>query len=363
MKRAAIQYATDHSPLYELSSHKRMCVLLKCTMADLSVIRRDKGAMYSRFETKDRYQSSLPALLHKSRPVQAPQAVLAKVQARLMELLSRIELPPYLHSARRNCSYKTNAAEHVFGHSVAKIDVKKFYESTRASYIFRYYRDVLKCTPDIAHRLTEITCLEKRLPTGSPLSPIMSFLAYREMFDELYKLAGDMGLKMTVYVDDVVVSGPGKASGFIEPAKGIIGTFGLRAHKFSVIAAGAPIVITGVHQDARGSTVPSGRHRKIRALKEEYKNATSDERRVTYLKALVGQYREAGDFIVNSRANAMVYQRLLDKFPAALKASKKRRKGARVARGRRRSAQPQASTAKVAVRTKPVFVPDTSTTI
>jgi RNA-directed DNA polymerase len=345
MKRATIQYATDHSPLYELSSRRRMCVLLKCTMADLSTIRRTKTALYSRFETRDRYQSSLAALAHKPRPVQAPQAVLAKVQARLMELLSRIELPAYLHSARRHCSYKTNAAQHAFGHSVAKIDVKKFYESTRASYVFRYYREVLKCSPDVAHRLTEITCLDKRLPTGSPLSPIMSFLAYREMFDELHNLAQEMGLKMTVYVDDVVVSGPGKASAFIEPAKKIIGTFGLRAHKFSVIAAGAPIVITGVHQDAKGSTVPSGRHRKIRALKEEYRNARTDERRIIYLKALVGQYREAADFIVNSRAHAMVYQRLLDKFPEALKASKKRRKkGGVIARTRPRVAQPKALT-------------------
>lgn len=328
-----IQYSVQASPLYRLSSRKRMLGILKMTVAESAALRRKKA--YNLFQTADKYRSELPALKHKARHIQSPEAVLKRVQARLAKLLVRIELPDYLHSARKGCSYKSNARAHAFGHSVARIDIKKFYERAHVSHIHRYFLDVLKCSQDVAHRLAEIVSLDKRLPTGSPASPIMSFLAYRPMFDELHALAISMELTMTVYVDDVVVSGPGFASRFIQPAQAIIAKYDLCAHKFSTSCAGQPIIITGLQQTAHGESAPPSRFRKIRALETELRRTTDVEHQAVLLKALIGQYREGRELIPNALSHANRYQRTLDGLPAGvrLKSSRRPKRGSSESHG------------------------------
>lgn len=324
-----VQYAIKDSPLYRLSSRKRMLSILKMTADESSFIRRKRT--YNLFDTPDKYKSDLPALKHKPRHIQSPEAVLKRVQARMADLLVRIELPDYLHSARKGRSYKSNARVHPFGHSVAKVDIKKFYERAHVSYIHRYFVDELRCSSDIAHRLTQLVTYGTRLPTGSPASPIMSFLAYRSMFEELYALALSMGLTMTVYVDDVVVSGPGRASWFIAPARAIIARHGLSAHKFSTTCAGLPTVITGLQQTAAGEAAPPARFRKIRALETELRRTTDPAHKAVLLKGLIGQFREGMGLIPNALSHANRYQREFDGLPfdVRLKASKCRNRKAK----------------------------------
>lgn len=321
--KESVQYALRDSQLYRLSSRKKMLAILKMTAEESASIRRKR--VYNLFETQDRYKSELPALKHKARQIQSPEAVLKRVQTRLANLLARIELPKYLHSARKGRSYKSNARAHAFGHSVARIDIKKFYERAHASYIHRYFLEELKCSRDVAYRLTELVSYHQRLPTGSPASPIISFLAYRPMFDELHALATSMGLTMTVYVDDVVVSGPGLASHFIQPAQAIIGKYGLCAHKFSTTCAGLPIVVTGLQQTADGESAPPKRFRKIRALETELRRTTNLKHKVVLLKGLIGQYREGRELIPNALSHANRYQRELEALPHEMLLSASRR--------------------------------------
>jgi hypothetical protein len=326
---APVQYAVHASPLYKLSSRKRMLTILKMTAEESALIRRKR--VYNLFETEDKYKSELPALKHNARKIQSPERVLKRVQTRLANLLARIELPKYLHSARKGCSYKSNARAHAFGHSVARVDIKKFYERAHSSYIQKYFLEELKCSRDIAHRLTELVSYDKRLPTGSPASPIISFLAYRPMFDELYAFATSMGLTTTVYVDDVVVSGPGIASRFIRPAQAIIGRYGLCAHKFSTTCAGLPMVITGLQQTANGESAPPKRFRKIRALETELRRTTDLKHKAVLLKGLIGQYREGKELIPNALSHANRYQREFEALPdeVRLNASPRRRRSSR----------------------------------
>jgi len=320
-----VQYAVHDSPLYKLSSRKRMLTILNMTAEESTLIRRKR--VYNLFETEDKYNSELPALKHKARQIQSPEAVLKRVQTRLPNLLVRVDLPSYLHSARKGCSYKSNARAHAFGHSVARVDIKKFYERAHVSYIQKYFLEELKCSSDIAHRLTELVSYNRRLPTGSPASPIVSFLAYRSMFDELYTLANSMGLTMTVYVDDVIVSGPGLASRFIQPAQAIISRYSLCAHKFSTTCAGLPAVITGLQLTANGESAPPKRFRKIRALETELRRTIDLKHKAVLLKGLIGQYREGRELIPNALSHANRYQREFNALPeeVRLTASRHRR--------------------------------------
>jgi hypothetical protein len=156
------------------------------------------------------------------------------------------------------------------------------------------------------------------------------------MFQELFELATSMGFTMTVYVDDVVVSGPGIASRFIEPAKAIIARHGLCAHKFSTSSAGQPVVVTGLRQTAAGESVPSARFQKIRALKNELEKSKDPEQQVALLKGLIGQYREGRGLIPNALSHANNFRKKLDALPEEVreKVSRRRKRRSKIkARG------------------------------
>jgi hypothetical protein len=140
-----------------------------------------------------------------------------------------------------------------------------------------------------------------------------------------------MGLTTTVYVDDVVVSGPGIASRFIRPAQAIIGRYGLCAHKFSTTCAGLPMVITGLQQTANGESAPPKRFRKIRALETELRRTTDLKHKAVLLKGLIGQYREGKELIPNALSHANRYQREFEALPdeVRLNASPRRRRSSR----------------------------------
>lgn len=329
-------YNLEQSPLYRLSNKRKLAELLGCTFSDLK--RAARSEQYECFDTHDKYESRHKDLQHKPRRVEAPKGELEVIQRRLAELLSRIETPNYLQSAKKRRSYRTNAELHTFGQGVARIDIRKFYPSVKAGRVGAFFADVLKCGPDIAFWLTELTCLQGRLPTGSALSPYISYWACKPMFDELHELAVARGLRMTVYVDDVVVSGPHGVGGFVAPAKAVIAKHGFFAHKIAVFRPGEEFVVTGVRQSREGMCLPHPRFRRIRALTEELRRAKVTTRKALFLRALIGQYREATELLPVAKERARQLDAALAALgPIAVTERARRRKNHRIVRSKIRA--------------------------
>ena len=64
----------------------------------------------------------------------------------------------------------------------------------------------LKIAPDIAELLSNILTYNKHLPTGSPSSQILTYWAYRQTMRKIYEKACELGIKMTLFVDDLTFS-------------------------------------------------------------------------------------------------------------------------------------------------------------
>src|ERR1700704_2363281 len=92
----------------------------------------------------------------KARPIQWPKRRLQAAHARVHKLLSRVEVPKYLHSAVRGKSYVSNAAAHDPKMPTIKIDVKKFFPSVSRAVIFSFFAGPLKCRRDVAGLLADI---------------------------------------------------------------------------------------------------------------------------------------------------------------------------------------------------------------
>lgn len=231
----------------------------------------------------------------KKRPVQEPNPPLQQLHARIHQLLSRIETPDYLHSCVKGRSYISNAKSHLLNNgNVIKIDVKKFFQSVPKVAVYNFFLDHLKCAKHAAGLLANLLTIEGYLPTGSSSSPIISYYAFKNMFDEIDDLAKSNNLKMTCYVDDLTLSGQCATRMLLYQIHKIIAKYGLKSHKFRYFIADRPKVITGVVINKGKACLPNRRHFLIIKTYEAFNNAENTlEKRLKILNILISRVYEA----------------------------------------------------------------------
>ncbi len=100
--------------------------------------------------------------------------------------------------------------------------------------------------------------------TGSPLSPILAHFAFYDLWDEMGQLCKKDGALLTVYVDDVTMSGPALSGQLIWKVRQLIYRGGLRYHKEKHYID-HPAEITGVIASNGGVRAP---HRQFKKLHE-----------------------------------------------------------------------------------------------
>jgi RNA-directed DNA polymerase len=260
------KYPIDQSRLYKVGSPTRLADLLFSNTTDL--VRLCLDTNYKVFAIR-KHIDKFSGKVKKKRVVQEPKTDLRRVHDRILYLLHRIELPGYVHAAVKGRSYRSNALAHKeAGHEVSTFDIKSFYPSVQSIFVRDFFRDKLKCAPDVATLLANLCTFKNALATGSPLSPLLSFFANFDMFEALNRVALSNGLIFTCYIDDLAFSGP-KIPGDLESQiKSIIRRYGhtLASDKTIRYKAYSPKMVTGciLHNDA--VHVPHSRFRKARAL-------------------------------------------------------------------------------------------------
>lgn len=278
------RYAVNQSPLYRL---------------------RGKG----RFEEVIRVKwDAVPELLSaesyrvwrnpKQRDIQAPTHWMAAVHRTIGDLLARIEVPNYVFS-QKGRSYADNARQHLGAHPVIKTDIHKFYPSVTRAMVFRMFTQDFECAADVADRLADICCYKQaHLPTGSPLSGRVSFFAARGMFDDISKLAEATNCKLTIYVDDIVLSGPNATKRLLAEVRMLISRHGLKSKgkKSKSFAPGAPKCVTGAVLVGDELRLPNERHRKLHQTRVALKGAEGEER-VKLKRQLRGREQEAAQVL------------------------------------------------------------------
>lgn len=111
-----------------------------------------------------------------------------------------------------------------------KLDMSKFFQNTHRNSIYEFFKNKLKMSSDVALICTDIVTVNyakenvviedgvyeflklkkikniNHLPSGTPTSQILSYLANIDMFDEIIKYTNKHKLQCTIYVDDITVS-------------------------------------------------------------------------------------------------------------------------------------------------------------
>ena len=65
--------------------------------------------------------------------------------------------------------------------------------------------------------MSRILTVNNHLPTGAPSSVLLTYWSYKDTFDTIHDFAEDIGIKMTIYVDDMTFSAKSKISRTLIP--------------------------------------------------------------------------------------------------------------------------------------------------
>lgn len=244
---------------------------------------------------KDRYVlRRVEEIGGKNRNLAVPIGKLRGVHERLKFHLNKIKQPEYLYSPRKGRAQRDNAALHRAQAQFLGLDIRQFYPSTTAEHIFRWAHHVAGLRADVAGMLMHLVAIDGKMPFGSPVSPVLTTLVHREMFDEIYALLKAQNLRMSLWVDDLTISGSFVRGDIIEQIRAVIRRSGFQTHKIKFRSAGRPVIVTGVPIERQRIVAPQGLQKRVQdgyaALRQEL---TDTERRHTIdqLLSALGSYR------------------------------------------------------------------------
>lgn len=259
---AKLTHPIDQSRFYKLRSKRKLAEMLCTNPQELKKTLRNASYRISQTPKADGTY----------RTIYDPCAPLKRIQRRIADLLSRIEMPPWAFFARKGVCYVDNARYHEGARYLVKSDLSSFYDHCNREHVYRLFKDTMKCSPDIAEALCDLTTYTLQdgstiIPTGSPSAQIVAFLAYREMFEEIKATADRCRCKFSLYVDDLTFSsrsGISNPSNLERSISHIARRYGhcIKAEKTMYLDASTSKIITGV------ALTPSGEAKAPNALRE-----------------------------------------------------------------------------------------------
>lgn len=131
---------------------------------------------------------------------------------KIIDLLSPIKAEEYVFGGIKNRSYIMNATLHKDSTFFCLIDIKDFFPSTKEKFVYNFFYNNLKMSPDVSKVCTLLTTeydidqKYRHLPQGYPSSPYLSYLSYFKLFEELNSIADSKNLIFSCYYDDFTFS-------------------------------------------------------------------------------------------------------------------------------------------------------------
>ncbi|WP_414900213.1 reverse transcriptase family protein [Rhizobium cremeum] len=279
-------YSLRDSPFFRLRSKAKLASLLYVSLDKLRTL-TDGDQRYFEF-TKPKKSGGV-------RKISAPIAPLKQVQSRIADLLSRVTPPNYLFAPVSGRSYADNAAFHIGARSVRLLDIEDFFPSCTAKKAIWFFRTRMECSPDVAAILANIVTFRGALPQGSPCSPILAYLCYVDMWNEISKLVEDCQCKLSVYADDLTISGVSVPEAQIWQIKKTLFRHGHRYVKNKERSIrDKPVEITGVILRRSGIAAPNRQHVKITKVRDEIARTTSVTHKAMLERQLRGRLAQIG---------------------------------------------------------------------
>lgn len=272
MTNSSEKYALHQCALYKVQSKRKLAGLLFTSEKALQGLARLGSAGYRTW--------TLTTPSGKTRQIEDPLPNLKKIHARLGDLLSRIMAPQYLMCPVRGRSYISNAAAHHDAKTIVSLDVANYFPSTTDRRVYWFFNKVVNCSTDVAGLLTSLCTASGRLPTGSPVSPILSYFAHISLWDEIATLCAGHNCTFSLYVDDITISGDAVPGELTWKANQLVHAVGLRTNKKKQRRhENGRAEVTGVILDNGAFRVPKRGYKNLHLRKLQLSKANLPEER------------------------------------------------------------------------------------
>jgi len=262
-------YHFKQSPFFKLQSKARLAALLHLSPCKLKEVSNKAKFFYLEREIYSQEK-------RKYRQVEVPQYVMKTVHNRITSLMNRIEVPDYILSPGSGKSTIDNALLHQGSQCLFKIDIKSYFPSISKRKIYNFFHAKMECSKDVSAILAEIVTVSGHLPTGSSLSPIMSYHVNSDMWKEISLRAIESGCKLSVWVDDICISGSMIPGSLIWDIKKIIHNHNFSYHKEVFYERKDPKSITGIIVTSNKIMPRKGHYKKLRELQRQLMQESHD---------------------------------------------------------------------------------------
>lgn len=239
------------------------------------------------------------------RLIETPDDNLKKLQKRIYNLLNTLDIPQYIHSCKGRSNISNASVHRTHISTIIKLDIFKFFPSTSRDKVYKFWKNDMNMPGDVANIMTNITTITvsqkskaykfltehdirtcSHLPTGSPTSSILSFLVNEKMYREIYEVVEQYGGNLSIYADDITISGIKEASIVNNQIRSILFSYGYRASnsKSHIETNKDKTNITGVIIRKDGKLlVPNKTNKKIKDVKT---SEESIERKESIIKGI-----------------------------------------------------------------------------
>lgn len=276
MTKTAKQYAREQSPLFNIQSKRKLAEALKADWVTCKSLIENNVVHYNVYTN------------NKGREIEEPIEAMRTIHDTIAKYLKKVHVPDFLFCPVKGKSAVDNAKAHLGNDELIKLDIGKYFPSTRFERIFDFFHTGMKCSRDVSWYLAKICSRQDHLPTGSPISPYLSYFAHEHMWKKIRELCGQDNYTMTVYVDDLSISGKKLKGKTIWAIKQEIKKYGLKYHKEKKYTKTSPKLITGAVLQGGNVKMRNKHHQEIRRIKRELKVTTNTKARQKLEASLKG---------------------------------------------------------------------------
>ena len=278
-------YAERDSQFFRLKSRQRLAGLLFTGKHTLERIGRQEG-LYHQFEKMKKDGGS--------RLISAPRQELKTIQKRIAILLQRIAPPEYLFAPVPGRSYVDNAAIHRGAECFRLLDIEDFFPNCTANKVIWFFHKRMECSSDVSAILRGLVTYNGSLPQGSPCSPILAYLCYVDMWEEINQIVSKAHCTLSVYADDITISGDLIPEKTIWEIKKVLRRNGHRHSTKKEQSKLRTAEITGVILRPDGLHAPNRQHKKLHELRIQQRRTNSVKGKVHLNEQLIGRQSQLG---------------------------------------------------------------------
>jgi len=284
-KKSPTYHPENQSPFFRLRTKKKLADLLFCSKEKLKDM-SGKGDYY--------YSFPKPKKDGGNRNIDAPREDLKKIQKRIAELLQKIVPPDFLFAPVTGRSYVDNAAHHLGARSIRLLDIEDFFPSCTAERVIWFFHKRMECSLDVAVILKNLLTKDGVLPQGSPCSPILAYLSYVDMWEEINQKVEQSKCTLSVYADDLTISGDIVPEATIWGIKKLLKKYGhnIKIKKERSIRD-KTADITGVVLKKDKLLLPNRQHQKLVEVRGDLKKERSPAQRKILTNKVRGRESQA----------------------------------------------------------------------